>query len=190
MATSKPTRTAGTKMKSGSVWKRIDRGFEIGSRTLELVLTAAFIFAVALNFLTATDRYIFKHSIIGSDEIQTFIMVWMTFAGAAAVSWRHQHLRMDVLVSRLPHKVRIALLGIELGLILGLTVILAKQSFVYAAQMQLLDRRSDLAGLPMWVPHAALFVGFGLIALITCWRIVELFACRLEPEEHPTEAAL
>ena len=75
-------------------------------------------------------------------------------------------------------------------LILGLTGTLAKQSFGYATQMQFLDRRSDLAGLPMSVPHAALFVGFGLIALITCWRIVELFASRLEPEEHPTEAAL
>ena len=69
MAASKPTRTAGTKAKRVSVWKRIDKGFEIGSRTLELILTAAFIFAVALNFLTAADRYIFKHSIIGSDEI-------------------------------------------------------------------------------------------------------------------------
>jgi TRAP-type C4-dicarboxylate transport system permease small subunit len=84
----------------------------------------------------------------------------------------------------------VALLGIELFLILGLTVILAKQSFGYAAQMQLIDRRSDLVGLPMWVPHAALFVGFGLITLVTSWRIVELFASRLEPEEHPTEAAL
>jgi len=188
MATSKPTRTASTKRVSA--WKRIDNGFEIGSRALELILTAAFIFAVALNFITAVDRYIFKHSIIGSDEIQTFIMVWMTFAGAAAVSWRHQHLRMDVLVSRLPHPIRIVLLGIELVLILGLTSILAKQSFHYAAQMLVIDRRSDLAGLPMWAPHAALFVGFALIALVTCWRIVELFGSRLEPEEHPTETAI
>lgn len=190
MAKSKSTRTVDKKAKSVSLWKRVDRGFEIGSRTIELILSAAFIFAVALNFITAADRYIFKHSIIGSDEVQTYIMVWVTFAGAAVVSWRHRHLRMDVLVSRLPHPVRIALLGLEFALILGLTVVLAKQSFVYAAQMELLDRRSDLASLPMWIPHGALFVGFGLIALLTAWRIVELFASRVEPEEHPTEAAL
>jgi len=185
---SNPTRNASRG--ASSVWKRIDYGFELVSRTVEFILTAAFIFAVLLNFVTAVDRYIFKHSIIGSDEVQTYIMVWMTFAGAAAVSWRRQHLRMDVLVARLPYTVRMILLGIEFVLILGLTALLATQSFDYAAQMHVIDRRSDLAGLPMWLPHSALFVGFTLIALITLWRLIELFASRIEPEKHPSEAAL
>ncbi len=176
--------------KSPSVWSRVDRSFEIGARAIETVLTVAFIFAVLLNFVTAADRYLFKHSIIGADEVQTYIMVWMTFAGAAVVSWRHQHLRMDVIVSRLPRAVRVVLLGIELVLALTLTVLLANESFGYAAQMHLLDRRSDLASLPMWIPHSALFVGFALMALLTVWRIVELFAGRVEPEKHPTDAAL
>jgi TRAP-type C4-dicarboxylate transport system permease small subunit len=190
MSTAKSACTGGATARPASLWSRVDKGFEIGSRAVELILTAAFIFAVVLNFATAADRYIFKHSIIGSDEIQTFIMIWMTFVGAAAASWRHQHLRMDVITARLPRRVRVALFGIELVLILGLMTVLAKESFTYAAQMQRLDRRSDLAGLPMWLPHSAIFVGFGLIALVTLWRIVELFASRTKPENHPTKAAL
>jgi TRAP-type transport system small permease protein len=178
------------KAKSAPLWKRIDAGFAIGFRAIETILGAAFIVAVLLNFVTAADRYLLKHSIIGSDEFQTYIMIWMTFVGAAAVSWRHQHLRMDVLVSRLPHAARIVLLGIELTLILVLCTVLAAQSFNYASQMALLDRRSDLADLPMWIPHSAIFLGFGLIALVTAWRIVGLFASRVKPEVHPTEAAL
>ena len=164
--------------------------FGIGSRAIEVILGLAFIFAVVLNFLSAADRYLFSRSIIGGDEVQTYIMIWMTFVGAAAVSWRHQHLRMDVLAVRLPHYVRLALFGIELVLIFGLMVVLAEQSFIYAAQMKLIDRRSDLINLPMWIPHGTLFLGFGLIALIAAWRITELFASRVEPEKHPTKAAL
>ena len=170
--------------------KRIDRVFEIGSRVIEIVLGLAFIFAVLLNFVAAADRYVFNHSIIGSDEFQTYIMVWMTFVGAAVVSWRHRHLRMDVLSSRLPRQIRAALMVAELGLIFGLTAVLAVQSFEYAMEMGLLDRRSDLAGLPMWIPHSALFIGFTLISLIALRRLVELFTARVELEEHPTEAAL
>jgi len=179
-----------SKDKLGSVGKRIDGIFEIVSRTIEFILSYAFIFAVLLNFATAVDRYLFKHSIIGSDEVQTYIMIWMTFVGAVIVSWRHRHLRMDVLLSRLPRPIRTALMGVELCLIVVLTGVLASRSFEYAAQMEILDRRSDLAGLPMWIPHSGLFVGFTLIALIALWRAVELFTGRAELEEHPTEAPL
>ena len=151
---------------------------------------AAFILAVLLNFFTAVDRYVFKRSIVGSDEVQIYIMVWITFVGAAAVTWRHQHLRMDVLVSRFSHSWRVALLAVELVLISGLMALLFSQSLKYVSVMKLIDRRSDLGGFPMWVPHSALVVGFGLIGLISLWRLVKLFAARAELEEHPWEAGL
>jgi TRAP-type C4-dicarboxylate transport system permease small subunit len=190
MATSKSTVLGDKKASHISIWKRIDKIFARGSRAVELILSVAFVFAVLLNFVTAIDRYLFGYSIIGSDEVQTYIMVWMTFVGAAAVSWRHQHLRMDVLVSRFPHRARVALFGVELILILGLMIMLAEQSFHYAEQMKLIDRRSDLAGLPMWIPHGGLFIGFGLIALVTLWRIIGLFAARTEPEDHPSDVRI
>ena len=39
----------------------------------------------------------------------------------------------------------------------------------------------------MWIPHAALGIGFGLIALITLWRMVKLVTHRGEPEPPPSE---
>jgi TRAP-type C4-dicarboxylate transport system permease small subunit len=173
-----------------SIWQRIDRGFAIAVRCIELSLSVAFVFVVVLNFVTAADRYLFKRSIIGSDEVQIYVMIWMTFVGAAVVTWRHQHLRMDVLVSRFPPRARVALLWLELALVLVLMIVLMSHSIKYATFMQLIDRRSDLASLPMWIPHAALAVGFGLIGLITLWRIVELAAGRAETDERPSGAEL
>jgi TRAP-type transport system small permease protein len=186
MTQSRSTATEGARQLS--IWQRVDRAFGIAIRAIELTLAVAFIFAVLLNFVTAADRYIFKRSIIGSDEIQIHVMVWMTFVGAAVVTWRRQHLRMDVLASRFPHPVRVVLLWIELVLVVALMIVLMSQSSRYAAVMQAIDRRSDLANLPMWIPHMSLAVGFGLIALITLWRIIELLAGRaVLPNEHVSE---
>jgi TRAP-type C4-dicarboxylate transport system permease small subunit len=190
MASSKAATKAGHSKRPPSIWKRVDCGFSVVARAIELTLGIAFTFAVVLNFATAADRYVFKRSIIGSDEIQIYIMIWMTFVGAAVVTWRHQHLRMDVLVSRFPGKIRLTLLGAELVLIVVLMAVLTSQSAKYALLMQAIDRRSDLAGLPMWVPHIGLAVGFGLIGLMTLWRMVELLASRAEPEDHPSDARI
>jgi TRAP-type C4-dicarboxylate transport system permease small subunit len=190
MASLKAAAEAGHSNRPPSIWKRVDRGFSLVARAIELTLGIAFTFAVVLNFATAADRYIFKRSIVGSDEIQIYIMIWMTFVGAAVVTWRHQHLRMDVLVSRFSERVRLALLGAELMLIAVLMAVLTSQSAKYAMLMEAIDRRSDLAGLPMWMPHVALVIGFGLIGLMTLWRMIELLAARAEPEEHPSDARI
>jgi len=184
------TERVGRKAAPPAFYSKINNGFDIVARWIEFTLGIAFIFAVALNFFTAFDRYIFKKSIVGADEVQIYILVWMTFVGAAIVTWRHQHLRMDVLASRFPRFLRLFLLGAELALALALMVLLMSQSTKYAVQMSLIDRRSDLTGLPMWIPHIALAIGFGLIALMTAWRIVELIINRAEPETLTSEARL
>jgi TRAP-type C4-dicarboxylate transport system permease small subunit len=48
------------------------------------------------------------------------------------------------------------------------------QSFVYSRQMLIIGRTSDMAGVPMWIPHGAVAIGFGLILLITLWRAMRL----------------
>ena len=59
---------------------------------IERVLAYAFIGAVALNFINVVGRYGFGRTILSADELQIFIMVFMTFLGAAVVAWRDQHL--------------------------------------------------------------------------------------------------
>jgi TRAP-type transport system small permease protein len=159
-----------------SFFARGDRVFDVVVRGIELFLGTAFMLAVALNFATIIGRYFFNRSILGSDEIQIYTMIWMTFVGAVVVTWRHQHLRIDVLITRLPNRLRIALLAIELLLVLGITSLLCVQSWRYTISMLMLDRRSDLAGLPLWVAHAALAIGLGMIAIIAVWRIAKLVA--------------
>jgi TRAP-type C4-dicarboxylate transport system permease small subunit len=133
---------------------------------IERVLALAFIVAVCLNFANVVGRYGFGTSIAGGDEVQVYIMVWMAFLGAVLVSWRGEHLRMDVLAQRFPQGAQSVLRMIELVLVIGLAAFALWQSWNYTEQMIAIGRRSDNAGIPMWIPHSAVAVGFALILLV------------------------
>ena len=131
---------------------------------IERVLALAFIAAVCLNFANVVGRYGFGYSMAAADELQIYVMVFMAFLGAAVVAWRRQHLRMDVLVRFFPENLQAWTRGIETLFIVILAAFVVAQSSRYAWQMYVLDRRSDNAGIPTWIPHSAVALGFLLVA--------------------------
>jgi TRAP-type C4-dicarboxylate transport system permease small subunit len=159
----------------------IDKVFDAIARAIELTLAFAFILAVLLNFTNVVGRYLFGISLLGSDEVQVFIMVCATFLGAAVVTHRNQHLRMDVLLQFMPQPVRIALRVAEQLLLIAIAGFVVKQSFFYASQMLRIGRTSDMAGVPMWIPHGAVAVGFALILIVTVRRLIGIV--RRTPEK-------
>ena len=136
---------------------------------IERILALAFIAAVCLNFANVVGRYGFGRSIAAADEIQIYIMVFMAFVGAAVVSWRRQHLRMDVLVRFLPARMQSVLRWLEISLVIVVAAVVVVQSWRYSAQMLAIGRTSDVGGIPMWIPHGAVALGFVLI-LISAFR--------------------
>lgn len=153
---------------------------------LERVLAVAFVAAVALNFVNVVGRYVFSWSLIWSDEVQVFIMIWMTFLGAAIVTWRKAHLRMDVLFEALPAPVKAAIKLAEAVLALIICGFVTYQGYAYARRMFMLGRESDMAHIPMWIPHSAVAVGFGLITLVlVAAALGKLAAWRRRPAPSP-----
>ena len=148
----------------------IDRLFEKLTLAIERTLALAFVFAVCLNFANVIGRYVLDRSLLGADEVQIYIMVYMAFLGAVVVSWRKQHLRMDVLIQYFPDWLRRFLRAAEAVLVAVLSGFVLVQSSSYAWRMLMLDRNSDNAGIPMWIPHSAVALGFGLMALVALWR--------------------
>jgi TRAP-type C4-dicarboxylate transport system permease small subunit len=152
----------------------LDRFIERLARLLTLALALAFVGAVALNFVNVIGRYVFATAILGADEVQVFIMVWMTFAGAAIVTWRNQHLRMDVLFDLLPARARRWIRLVEVVLMAVIAGFVVVQSVRFAALMVSVDRRSEAANLPMVIPHSAVVLGFTLMALLALVRLARL----------------
>jgi TRAP-type C4-dicarboxylate transport system permease small subunit len=150
----------------------VDKALDGLARVIETALALAFIMAVLLNFTNVMGRYLFDFSLLGSDEVQVFVMVAMTFLGAVVVTRRNEHLRMDVLVQFMPKPVQLGLRIAEQLLLIVLAGFVLSQSWYYASQMFRIGRTSDMAGVPMWIPHGTVALGFALILLVAAWRIV------------------
>jgi TRAP-type C4-dicarboxylate transport system permease small subunit len=152
----------------------LNRTIDSLALALERLLGAALIVAVAINFVNAVGRYVFGTSFISADEVQIYIMVYIAFLGAALATWRRAHLRMDVLVHRLPKAGQAALAVVELGVVIVLATFVLYVSSQYVMQMAGIDARSQNAGIPMWIPHSAIVLGFGLIAALSVVQFVQL----------------
>lgn len=164
----------------------IDRFLDRAARVVEIVLALAFLAAITLNFANVVGRYVLGASILWADEIQIFIMIAMTFIGAAVVTWRRQHLRMDVVARLLPAPVQALLKVVELLLVLVLTGFVMVQAADYTSRMYGIGRTSDTAGVPMWIPHGSVALGFALIALVALCLVVRLVRTgRMDDEPAP-----
>ena len=149
------------------------KAVDAAARAIEVGLALLLIAAVALNFVNVVGRYGFGTSFFAADELQTYSMVYMAFLGAAVATWRGLHLRMDVLLQRLPHRARMALGVVELLLIVVLGSLVTYVAWQYVAQMYTLGARSQTAQIPMWIPHIAIAAGFGLMVLVALLRLFE-----------------
>lgn len=141
------------------------------THVVERLVAYALIVAVALNFANVVARYVFRQPILGADELQLLLMVWMTFLGVVVVTWRDMHLRMDLLAARLPAFARRGLRTLELALLAVLAALVVGESWRYTARMLEIGRRSDALGIPVWISHSAVGIAFALIGLIAIYRL-------------------
>jgi len=127
---------------------------------LEKLLGVAFCAVVLLNFCSAVARYAGATMFIGADEVQVYTMIWLIFMGAAVAGRRNVHLRMDLLATRLsPRAARWRDL-LDAALTVVVCAMMAWLSFSFTRDMVQMGQRSDAAGIPMWLVHAAPVAGF------------------------------
>src|SRR3984885_7969008 len=128
--------------------------------------------SVAINFANIIGRYFFSVSIPWAEEIMLFLMVGCVFTGCCAVAWEGRQIRMDVVVSMLPSKLRDLLaLFSELVLIAAAAAVTA---FAWPVIIQLaqFDERSQAANFPLVVPQAMIPIGYSLMAFLVAVRLM------------------
>ncbi|HUD86306.1 MAG TPA: TRAP transporter small permease [Xanthobacteraceae bacterium] len=128
--------------------------------------------SVAINFANIIGRYFFSVSIPWAEEIMLFLMVGCVFTGCCAVAWEGRQIRMDVVVSMLPAKLRdfLALLS-ELVLIAAAAAVTAF-AWPVISQLAAFDERSQAANFPLVIPQAMIPIGYTLMALLVAVRLM------------------
>jgi TRAP-type C4-dicarboxylate transport system permease small subunit len=128
--------------------------------------------SVAINFVNIIGRYFFSVSIPWAEEIMLFLMVGCVFTGCCAVAWEGRQIRMDVVVSMLPAKVRdfLALLA-ELAMIATAAAVTVF-AWPVISQLAAFDERSQAANFPLVIPQAMIPIGYSLMAILVAVRLL------------------
>jgi TRAP-type C4-dicarboxylate transport system permease small subunit len=141
---------------------------------VERVLALGLIVAILFNVINVAGRYVTGFTLTGVDEVEIYLLIWIAFLNAAVVSWRRDHLRMDLIVKALPMPLQRAIYVFEAVVLLAVTAFVGYYSFLYVQRIFRLGIVSDMAHVPTWIPHSAVFIGFGLMALIALYRGIAL----------------
>jgi TRAP-type C4-dicarboxylate transport system permease small subunit len=128
--------------------------------------------SVALNFANVIGRYFFSVSIPWAEEAMLFLMVGCVFLGNGVVAWSGRQIRMDIIVSRMPPKVREALdLFSELVLI-ATAVTIVIFAWPVIRDLAAFDQRSQAADFPLAIPQALVPIGLAIMALLVAVRLL------------------
>lgn len=128
--------------------------------------------SVAINFANIIGRYFFSVSIPWAEEIMLFLMVGCVFTGCCAVAWEGRQIRMDVVVSSLPPKLReLADLLSELVMI-GAAVAVTVFAWPVIKDLAAFDERSQAANFPLVIPQSMIPIGYTLMGLLVAVRLV------------------
>jgi TRAP-type C4-dicarboxylate transport system permease small subunit len=146
-----------------------------------VVAAVALLVIVALNGANVVGRYFLGSPISWAEEVMLFLMVLIVFAASAAVTWRRQHIGIDLFVDWLPPVLKRAATfatGLVAVLVLGL---ITYGSFEIVSTLYGFDQRSDALELPVWIPQSFVTVGLALMAVMLILR----FACAVSGDAPP-----
>ena len=154
---------------------RIRRGLQRTAKVLiaalKITAGAMLIASVGINFANIIGRYFFSVSLSWAEEAMLFLMIGCVFLGAGPVGWMGRHIRMDVVISLLPRRARMAFDVLSDLVTIATCIVLSIFAWPVMTMLAELDQRSESANIPLVIPQATLPVGLSLMALLIAIRL-------------------
>jgi len=149
----------------------IDRVFKPVTQAVNGIGTGILLLMVVLMGVNVILRYLFKQPIPGTVELEEFMLVILVFLGLAYTAVQKRHVRVDLVISRVPHSARAVIDSITSLLSLCLCFLIVWRVVVYA----LAEWEQDARGLILQVPtFPFIFLAAFGCALLGIALLVEL----------------
>lgn len=125
---------------------------------------------VAISFSNVIARYVFGSAFFWAEEVLVFLMIWGVFIGVAAAAYQRAHLNMDLFSSNISGRLRRFLDGAMVLVLLLCCGFMLVQSWQVVSLFWRGGVVSVSAGVPKWIAHLAIPVGFALMAIAVVAR--------------------
>jgi C4-dicarboxylate transporter DctQ subunit len=126
---------------------------------------------VAICFSNVVARYLFGYALFWAEEVMVFLIIWGVFIGVAAAAYDRAHLNMDLFSQSFRGTAAAFLNALMLAVLLAACVFMIVQSWQVVTLFYQGGVTSVSAGVPKWIAHSALPVGFALMALAVLARL-------------------
>lgn len=152
--------------------KSLLRGADGLLALIRVVTSLLLLASVAINFVNIVGRYFFSASLQWAEEMMLFLMVGCVFLGVGLVGWSGRHIRMDVIVSLLPRRLRRTIEVFTDLVVIATSLALAIFAWPVIHMLAAFDQRSEAANIPLVIPQMMLPVGLTLMALLIALRLL------------------
>ncbi len=113
---------------------------QVSTRLQQLERLLSAVTAVILGLLAllvgwqVVARYVFNTGIFWAEELSLLAMMWATLLGAAGCIWTDSHVRLNILINRLPPTVRVWMLTAMDGIIIWFAFWIVKEGMLLASR--------------------------------------------------------
>ena len=125
---------------------------------------------VAICFANVVARYVFGYALFWAEEVMVFLTIWGVFLGVAAAAYERAHLNMDLFSNTFRGRAVYALNASLVAVLVAACAFMVWQSVQVVWLFYQGGVKSVAAGVPKWISHSALPVGFALMALAVLVR--------------------
>ncbi|MES2484274.1 MAG: TRAP transporter large permease subunit [Pseudomonadota bacterium] len=131
-------------------------------KPIEVLGAALMVVIVVLLFAGVVSRYVFGSPIIWADEVASIAFIWLAMVGATLAVHRNEHLRLSLVVDRLPPRARELTHAFALVAMAAMLVTLMGPSVAYVREEWVIT--SPALGIPNAFRVAA--IAFGVAAML------------------------
>jgi TRAP-type C4-dicarboxylate transport system permease small subunit len=156
----------------GNVGDILEKAVYPISRFLHRFAQVVLVLMVLLTVVDVCLRYIFNNPIVGSYEVTEFMMAVLVFASVGFTQSVKDHVSVDLVVTKLPDRVRALLEAITCLLAFGLFALAAWRNALHTGTTW--ERHDVSAELFIPVSPFVLFVALGL-AILSLVLLVQFF---------------
>jgi len=174
------TETAAAAADLGASWgglRRAAAGLDLLiGRAAELIGAVLVLAETCILFAGVVSRYVFNSPLIWTDELGTFLFLWLAMFGAVVAVRRDGHMRLTTFVNWVPRHA-----GAWLGTVAEIVVIVFVIEILVPANTYLqVQASTELITLHIsdWYRVVAILVGAGLISLVALLRLLETTSLR------------
>lgn len=146
------------------------------ARLEEFIMAVGVILMAVNTIANVISRFIFNHSIIFAEELNSTFILLVTFAGIGYAARHGRHIRMSAIYDTLPDKLRKILMTVIVAVTAIFMLFLAYYSVQYIYNVYSKGRIMPALGIPVYIIYLWVPIGFfitGIQYLLTTIKNIQ-----------------